>query len=79
MQVYRGISANPGIAIGPAYHFNRALIVAEERDLEQVEIAEELVHFDESIAKAKLEMEKISRIALSEASSAVVTSSHSDL
>ncbi len=63
MQVYKGITANPGIAIGPAYHFNRALIVAEERDLEQADIAEELVHFDESIAKAKLEMEKISRIA----------------
>lgn len=63
MQVYRGVTANPGIAIGPAYHFNRALIVAEERDLEQAEIAEELLHFDESIAKAKLEMEKISRIA----------------
>lgn len=63
MQVYKGITANPGIAIGPAYHFNRALIVAEERDLEHADIAEELVHFEESISKAKLEMEKISRIA----------------
>jgi phosphoenolpyruvate-protein phosphotransferase (PTS system enzyme I) len=63
VQVFKGITANPGIAIGPAYHFNRALIVAEERTLEQTDIAEELRLFDDAIGKAKLEMEKISRIA----------------
>lgn len=63
MQIIKGIVANPGIAIGPAYHFNRALLVAEERQLEQSDVADELIHFDESIEKAKLEIEKISNIA----------------
>jgi phosphotransferase system enzyme I (PtsI) len=63
VQTFNGTIANRGLAIGPAYHFNRALIVAEERKLEDAEIGMELRNFENAISRAKEEIEKITRIA----------------
>ncbi len=63
MKQYSGISANAGIAIGPAYHFNRTLIVAEDRMLELAEIGEQVSAFDFALEKSKEEIDRISKIA----------------
>lgn len=63
MQRYSGISANAGIAIGPAYHFNRTLIVAEDRELSPEEIKEQVATFEFALERSKQEVERISKIA----------------
>ncbi|HYM19949.1 MAG TPA: phosphoenolpyruvate--protein phosphotransferase [Candidatus Kapabacteria bacterium] len=60
---YSGIAANGGIAIGPAYHFNRSLIVAEDRMLINGEIDEELDKLSYALERSKQELHKISAIA----------------
>lgn len=60
---YTGIAANGGIAIGPAYHFNRSLIVAEDRLLEPQEVEGQLEQLDYAIERAKMELDKVSVIA----------------
>ncbi len=60
---YKGIPANGGIAIGPAYHFNRSLLVAEDRYLDEHETVEQLEQLTYAITRAKSEIEKIAAIA----------------
>jgi phosphoenolpyruvate-protein phosphotransferase (PTS system enzyme I) len=63
METYRGISAHPGIAIGPAFHFNRTLIAADERELSPEEIDEHIARVDVALERARSEMDKITKIA----------------
>ncbi|MDP4236980.1 MAG: phosphoenolpyruvate--protein phosphotransferase [Bacteroidota bacterium] len=60
---YTGIAANGGIVIGPAYHYNRSLLVAEDRMLEPDEVAPQLEQFEYAVARSKGELEKISALA----------------
>lgn len=60
---YKGIAANGGITIGPAYHFNRSLLVAEDRTLATDEIQPQLEQFEYAIERSKNELEKISAVA----------------
>ena len=60
---YTGIAANGGITIGPAYHYNRSLLVAEDRILAMDEVAPQLGQFEYAVEKAKAELEKISALA----------------
>ncbi|MBS1902356.1 MAG: phosphoenolpyruvate--protein phosphotransferase [Bacteroidetes bacterium] len=64
---YTGIAANGGIAIGPAYHFNRSLIVAEDRELDPSETDAQVAQFDYAIERAKIEIEKVSALAAQKA------------
>ncbi len=63
MQVFKGTSANPGIAIGPAYHFNRALIAAEDRNIDVKDLDAELTLLERAVALSSNELERIIRIA----------------
>ena len=60
---YKGIAANGGITIGPAYHFNRSLLVAEDRGLEGDEVQPQLDQFEYAVERSKSELEKISALA----------------
>src|SRR2546421_231698 len=60
---YTGIPANGGIVIGPAYHFNRTLLVAEDRMLLDGELEAQIDQFNYSVERAKNEIEKISAVA----------------
>lgn len=60
---YKGIAANAGIVIGPAYHYNRSLLVAEDRMLEADEIAPQLEQFEYAIERSNNELEKIGVLA----------------
>jgi len=60
---FSGIAASRGIAIGPAYRYYRTLLYAEERDLTPEETKREIERFDAAVAKAKLELEKVRRVA----------------
>src|SRR5947209_11586821 len=60
---YTGIPANSGIVIGPAYHFNRTLLVAEDRMLADGETDAQVEQFNYSVERAKQEIEKISAVA----------------
>lgn len=63
MKTYRGISAHGGIAIGPAFHYNRTLIAADERHLSAEEIGEHIARIDAALERSRSEMQKIARIA----------------
>lgn len=63
METYRGISAHPGIAIGPAFHYNRTLIAADELELSPEEIDEDIARVDVALERARSEMDKITKIA----------------
>ena len=63
METYRGISAHPGIAIGPAFHYNRTLIAADELELSAQEIEEDIARIDVALERARSEMDKITMIA----------------
>lgn len=63
MHHYKGIAANGGIAIGPAYHFNRSLLVAEDKALEADELQPQLDQFEYAVERSKNELEKISALA----------------
>lgn len=60
---YSGIAANEGIAIGPAYHFNRSLLAAEDSSLGAAETVLQLRMLDNALERAKTELQKITTIA----------------
>lgn len=60
---FGGVAASRGIAIGPAYRFYRTLLFAEDRTLAEEEVVRELERFEAAVKKAKLELEKVRRVA----------------
>jgi len=66
---YKGIAANGGIIIGPAYHFNRSLLVAEDRLLADEEIEAQILQLEYAVEQSKKELEKISAVAAQKAGS----------
>ncbi len=64
---YTGIAANEGIVIGPAYHFNRSLLVAEDRMLNTSEVPIQLEQLEYSLGRSTSELQKISNIAAQKA------------
>jgi phosphotransferase system enzyme I (PtsI) len=49
--------------IGPAYHFNRSLLVAEDRELSPEEIEPQISQLEYAYDRSKKELEKISALA----------------
>jgi phosphotransferase system enzyme I (PtsI) len=64
---FSGIAANGGIAIGPAYHFNRSLLAAEDSSLGAAETVLQLRMLDNALERAKAELQKIITIAAQKA------------
>ncbi|MEP7235500.1 MAG: phosphoenolpyruvate--protein phosphotransferase, partial [Ignavibacteriota bacterium] len=60
---YKGIAANGGITIGPAYHFNRSLLVAVDRALAAKEIEPNVEQFEYAVERSKIELDRISVLA----------------
>ena len=60
---YKGIAANGGIIIGPAYHFNRSLLVAEDKLLAPEDIDRQIEQLEYAVDRAKSELAKIAALA----------------
>lgn len=60
---FTGIAASRGIAIGPAYRYQRQLLYAEDRKLDVSEVGHEIERFDAAVVKARQEIEKVRRVA----------------
>lgn len=62
-RVFAGIPAAPGIAIGPAYLFNKEKVVVEARHIAEAELEAELERFEQAVQRAECDLEKISSLA----------------
>lgn len=62
-RVFAGIPAAPGIAIGPAYLFNKEKVVVEARHVAEAELEAELERFEQAVQRAERDLEKISSLA----------------
>ncbi len=62
-RIFQGIPAAPGIAIGPAYLFNKETVVVEARPLAAEEVEVELERFEQAVQRAERDLDKISSVA----------------
>ncbi|MBD3288736.1 phosphoenolpyruvate--protein phosphotransferase [candidate division KSB1 bacterium] len=62
-QLFEGISASPGIAIGKAYVLSGDVVKVEQCDLKTSEIEKEISKFQKAIEKTKDELKRIHRKA----------------
>jgi len=60
---FSGIAASRGIAIGPAYRYERTLLNAEDHQLALNDVGREIERFDTAVQKARQEIEKVRRVA----------------
>ena len=62
-RIFIGIPAAPGIAIGPAYLFNKREVVVEARRISEAEVEAELERFEQAVQRAERDLNKISSVA----------------
>ncbi len=62
-RIFVGIPAAPGIAIGPAYLFNKREVVVEARRISEAEVEAELERFEQAVQRAERDLNKISSVA----------------
>lgn len=58
-----GIAASPGYAIGPAYVYSRGLHNVEHRQIQESDLSDEADRFEQAVARAERDLEKIAAIA----------------
>ena len=58
-RIYKGLPAAGGVAIGPAYVYEREEVYVAERILSDSELAQEMTLLDEAIERSRDELEKI--------------------
>jgi len=62
-RIFVGIPAAPGIAIGPAYLFNKREVVVKARRISEAEVTAELERFEQAVQRAERDLDKISSVA----------------
>ncbi|MFH1784618.1 MAG: phosphoenolpyruvate-utilizing N-terminal domain-containing protein, partial [bacterium] len=59
--ILNGIPASPGVAIGRAFLFDTRRFIVSERKIEEKEIPEEILRFEEALIKTRSEILKIQK------------------
>jgi len=60
---FSGISASRGIAIGPAFRYQRTLLKGEDHAISPSEVQHQIERFESAVQRARKEIEKIRRLA----------------
>jgi len=61
-QRFAGINASPGIAIGPAYYFNREKLEIPHRKIREEEVESEIARLNTALQRARRDLQSIKQM-----------------